>query len=165
MMIGNSENISSLCWKTDPIHRMFINNLIKIVLLISAILYIIVLVDDNIQMIHIKGILPFLIFTAFLVIFTERFHRKVAYKLNIIHESQTITLKMYRSEKEVVVNYDQIEQIRINGYLIFVVNGKRLFFGGRVDQKLVNEVKKIHTIRWGFLCYILDHSRKKFDLD
>lgn len=143
-------NAFTVSWETDPIHRWFINHLIKITLSLFVFIGIIVLVDNDVNLIHLERAFPFLLFIVIMAIFTERFHRKIAYNITIYPERKEFLFKLYRSNMLVKLKSHEINKIRLNGYLIFYFGDRKILFGGKVDESLIEEVMKIKTIQLGF---------------
>ena len=66
---------------------------------------------------------------------------------------------MNRTEDIIIVDFDAIRDIRVNGYIIFVLKERKIFYSGKPSKEILtclNQIKKIH---WGFLCVLLGPSK------
>jgi hypothetical protein len=93
----------------------------------------------------------------FIFIITQR---KFAFKISIDFESQKIQFHMYRSNELIELNFNQIDEIRINGYVIFKLCDKKIFYKSLQNNKLFERINRIKKIKWGILCNIWGPSKE-----
>lgn len=149
---------SSLSWQVDKFtilfYRFFIRNcFIKIFLFLLFLIGILVMTEE-LNFMELKSISPYILFTLALGKTVENFYKKIAYEIKIFPEYKKLTLKMFGSEEEKDFNFNDIKQIYVSVYLVFFINGKKIFFGGGIDETLLCELTKIQKIKWGILCFI-----------
>jgi len=104
-----------------------------------------------------------IIFLCVLMYVTGRFLRKFAFKIVVDFESQNIRFYMNRSTNVIVANFDDVRSLRVNGYIIFTLNKRKVFYSGEPGEDILiclNRIKKIH---WGFLCSLLGPSKELRD--
>ena len=77
---------------------------------------------------------------------------KFAYKIIVDFNSRKVQLHLHRSETIVTVDFDDIESIRVNGYIIFTLKERKVFYNDLQDSNLLKCLNKIKKIDWGSLC-------------
>ena len=147
---------SKLLWRSEKFHRFVINNLYKLFLLFFGFIGIIIMVDETII---IKNIASYILLIIAIGIVIDRFHRKVVYEIEIYPEIKEISLKVYRSHENIKLRFDEIDQIRINGYASILFNQRKLFIGVKIDKELLDILSKIRQIKWGAFCFIFGPSK------
>jgi len=63
----------------------------------------------------------------------------------------------------VEVLFDEIKEIRVNGYLIFNIKGQKIYYHNAQNRTLLNTISKISSIKWGNMCKIWGPSKKDRD--
>jgi len=88
-----------------------------------------------------------------------KIQQKFAYKIVANFDSRKVRLHMYRSDAIITADFDEIRSIRINGYIIFVLKERKVFYNDLGNHELFNCLNKIMKIQWGFLCALLGPSK------
>ena len=108
---------------------------------------------------HLTRSIHVIIFLVILFYLTGRLLRKFAYKITVDLESHSIRFFMNRTEDIIIADFDAIRDISVNGYIIFVLDERKIFYSGKPSKEILiclNQIKKIH---WGFLCILLGLSK------
>ena len=96
---------------------------------------------------------------SILIYFTGRILRKFAYKIVVDFEARKIKFHMNRSSDIIVTGFDNIESIRVNAYIIFILKNKKVFYSGAASNEILACLNKIMKIDWGVLCALLGPSK------
>jgi len=91
--------------------------------------------------------------------FYRRVQRNFAYKINLDFESHKVQLYIYKSEAIITVDFGDIKGIRVNGYIIFVLEDKKIFYNDLQNNELLSCLNKIKRIEWGPLCRLWGPSK------
>jgi hypothetical protein len=83
-----------------------------------------------------------------------RIQKKFAYKIVVDFHSRKVRLHMHRSDAVIIAHFDDIKSILVNGYIIFVLKNKRVFYNDLQNNELLDCLNRIMKIHWGFLCAI-----------
>ena len=100
-----------------------------------------------------------LVFLCFIPILYARIHQKFAYEIIMDFKSRKVTLHMYRSEAIITTIFDDIKSIRVNGYIIFVLKERKVFYSDLQKSELFSCLNKIMQIDWGPLCALWGPSK------
>jgi hypothetical protein len=71
---------------------------------------------------------------------------------------------MNRSKDVIKFSFDEIKNIRVNGYIIFTLNRKKIFFSAAPSKDVLSCLNRIKKIDWGFLCSVLGPSKELRDV-
>ena len=93
-----------------------------------------------------------LVFLCIIPYIFGKIQQKFAYKVIVDFESGRLGLHMHRSAAVVTANFDDIQNIRVNGYIIFVLKERKVFYNDLQNRDLFNCLNKIMQIQWGPLC-------------
>lgn len=88
-----------------------------------------------------------------------KLQQKFAYKIVVDFESREVRLYMHRSDAITTANFDDIKSIRVNGYIIFVLKERKVFYNDLQNNELLSCLNKISRIDWGPLCALWGPSR------
>ena len=77
--------------------------------------------------------------------------KKFAYKIIVDFDSSKLLLHMYRS-KIITADFEDLKSIRVNGYVIFMLEDGKVFYNDLRNKDLLACLNKIVNIRWGPLC-------------
>ena len=130
----------------------------KICLAILLFMFLVSLVDNkesgyfnrSVHVIIILGILIYLV---------GRFLKKFAYKILLDFKSRKIRFYMNRSKDIVTINFDDVQRIRVNGYIIFVFEEGKVLYSGELSNEILTCLNKIVKIDWGFLCALFGPNK------
>ena len=78
---------------------------------------------------------------------------KTACHVVIDFGSKKLKLVMCRRKKQVEASFVDVRDIKLNGYLIFDIRGKKIYYSF-ITPELLHAVNKIKEIRWGILCNV-----------
>jgi hypothetical protein len=96
-----------------------------------------------------------IVFLAILFYLTGRLLTKFAYKIIVDFESCNINLFMNRTGDIIIADFDTIKNIRVNGYIIFILKERTVFYSGRPSEEILSCLNRIKKIDWGILCALL----------
>ena len=100
-----------------------------------------------------------LIFLFIIPYLYGKIQQKFAYKIVVDFESRKLRLNMHRSDAVITADFDDIRSIRVNGYIIFVLKERKVFYNDLQNYELFNCLNKIMKIHWGSLCVLWGPSR------
>ena len=100
-----------------------------------------------------------LIFLCIIPYLYGKILQKVAYKIVVDFESCEVQLSMYRSDAIITTNFDGIRSIRVNGYIIFVLKERKVFYNDLQNNELLKCLNKIKKIHWGKMCALWGPSK------
>lgn len=92
-----------------------------------------------------------------------KIQQKFAYRIIVDFDSRKVRLHMHRSEAIIIADFDDIKGIRVNGYIIFVLKEKKVFYNDLRNNRLLNCLNKIMKIDWGPLCTLWGPSKNVRD--
>jgi hypothetical protein len=75
--------------------------------------------------------------------------KKFAYKISIDLVAQKIQFHMYRSNKLIEASFSKLDTIRINGYVIFRLHDRTIFYKDLQNNKLFECLNRVKKIEWG----------------
>ena len=104
-----------------------------------------------------------LVFLCIIPYIFGKIQQKFAYKVIVDFESRRLRLHMHRSAAVVTANFDDIQNIRVNGYIIFVLKERKVFYNDLQNRDLFNCLTKIMQIQWGPLCAVWGPSKNVRD--
>mgnify|MGYP006299776903 CR=1 FL=1 len=86
--------------------------------------------------------------------------KKFAYKIVINFDLKKIQFYMFRRKDIIIKDFNKIQKIRVNGYLIFVFFEEKIYYSEFNNYNLLKCIHSIKKIEWGRLCSIWGPSRK-----
>lgn len=95
-----------------------------------------------------------LFFLCTIAILFSKMQQKFAYKIIVDFNSRKVRFHMHRSDIIITAGFDDINSIKINGYIILALKEKKIFYNDLKNSNLLNFLNKIRKIKWGFLCYL-----------
>ena len=104
-----------------------------------------------------------LIVLSILIYLTGRILRKFAYKIVVDFEARKIKFHMNRSGDVIVTGFDDVECIRVNAYIIFILKNKKVFYSGAATNEILACLNDIVKLHWGRLCALLGPSKNVRD--
>lgn len=128
--------------------RSIINQLDKFALF--CILFLVVFSIAKTRYISAYGIIS-LLFLCMLTYLYGKILKKFAYKIIVDFDSSKLLLHMYRS-KIITADFEDLKSIRVNGYVIFMLEDGKVFYNDLRNKDLLACLNKIVNIRWGPLC-------------
>lgn len=152
----------------SKIVRFIINHLWK-VFIVGAILILLVGILNIVrsETLILSRLTPYIYVVTFLsliVFIFERIFRKFAQKIIIDFDTHKLQLHMNRSNEIIKVDFDDIKELRVNGYIIFIFKEKKVFFNDLQNKELFSSLNKIKRIHWGVLCSIWGPSKDMRDM-
>ena len=105
--------------------RLILNYLDKIVWIL--IIFIVVFTLSMVGSLSLYGIISFL-FLCTLPFLFGKIQKKFAYKVVLDFASKSIQLYMNRSNEIIELNFEDLKDIRLNGYIIFVLENRKVFY-------------------------------------
>jgi len=115
----------------------------------------IIAIIDNKGAGHLTRSIHIFIFLVILIYLTGRFLRKFAYEIIVDFESCNIKLFMNRTGDIIIADFDTIKNIRVNGYIIFILADRKVLYSGAPNKEILNCLNRVKKIDWGFLCALL----------
>jgi hypothetical protein len=76
------------------------------------------------------------------------------YKIILDFNSRRVRFHTYRKEDIIVVDFEDIKSIRVNGYIILAINERKVFYNNLHNSDLLKCLNTVKKIDWGFLCCV-----------
>jgi hypothetical protein len=108
--------------------------------------------------------LQIIIFLCLLIYVTGIFLKKFAYKIIVDFKSKNIKFFINRRKDFIEFSFDEIKNIRVNGYIIFTLNRKKILFSAAPSKDILSCLNRIKKIDWGFLGAVLGPSKELRDV-
>ena len=148
-METNESRVRLYSFSQSSSKRFLANYLDKIVWI--CILFLIAFTISKVGYLSLYGII-ILFFLCTIPILFSKIQNKFAHKIIVDFNSRKIRLHMNRSEHIVKAAFDDIKSIRVNGYIIFTLKERKVFYNDLQDSNLLKCLNKIKKIDWGSLC-------------
>lgn len=145
--IDNSKGIHS--YLQSGTKRFIADHLDKIVWICIFFLFVFTILQ--VGYLSLYGII-FLLFLCLISFLFGKFQQRFAYKIIVNFTSRSVRFHMHRNKNIVEVDFDDIKSIRVNGYIIFAFNKKKIFYNDLRNSNLLKCLNKIKKIDWGSLC-------------
>jgi len=149
---------------SDPrIIVVFMNNYGKIIIILFFTILAYSLINNNLafeySILYLYILTPIIIF----IIGISYFIKKFAYKIIIDYNLKEITLYMYRNKKILKKNFQDLYNVKVNGYIIFYFDKEKVFHKQSNNKDFLTCIKRITNIEWGILCFLFgpDKSLRK----
>ena len=142
------------------VQRFISNYLDKVVwvLIFSLVAYAVLIIGS----LSLYGIIS-LLFLCTLPFFFGKIQKKFAHQVILDFNENSAQLHMNRSNEILEFDFEDIKNIRLNGYIIFVVKEKKVFYAESQNKKLLKCLNRIKTIEWGFLCNLFGPNKNVRD--
>ena len=140
-----------------------VNNLGKIALGLLIFMIAIVFIKFN-DTVSLFRSIHTILFLSLLIYLTERFLKKFAYKVTLDFGSQNIRFFMNRSKDFIEVSFDDIKNLRVNGYITFSYGNKKILYSGAPSEDILTCLYRIRRSDWGLLCSVLGPSKELRDV-
>ena len=102
-----------------------------------------------------------ILFLSLLIYLTESFLKKFAYKVTLDFRSRNIRFFMNRSKDFIEVSFDDVKNIRVNGYITFSFKNETVaLYSGAPNEDILTCLHRIRRIDWGLLCLVLGSSKE-----
>lgn len=157
-MLEESGERATYTFSQPKLYQFFVNHGAKICLALLSVLFLIAMIQNK-GAGYLNRSIHIIIFISVLIYLTGRLLRKFAYKIIVDLESHNITFFMNRTEDNIKVDFDAVRDIRVNGYIIFVLNERKIFYSGKPSKEILACLNRIKRIHWGFLCVLLGPSK------
>ncbi|MCD4743040.1 MAG: hypothetical protein K8R67_11260 [Desulfobacteraceae bacterium] len=115
---------------------------------------------DDITIISVLFIFCFIISGMFIFI---KIQQKFAYKIIVDSNSHNMQFHMYRSNDIIQINFHELSNIRVNGYVIFKLTDRNIFYKDIQNHKLFKCINRIKKIKWGVLCIVWGPNKRVRD--
>jgi len=100
--------------------------------------------------IPLQRILVSITIMAFMAILAGNFMTKFAQSICIDFASKTFTFVMCRTNDEININFADLERIRVNVYISFVLcNGRKIFYNNPGGKDIYHCLDNVKKIEWG----------------
>jgi len=157
-MLEESGERATYTFSQPKLYEFFVNHGAKICLALLSLLFLIAMIQNK-GAGYLNRSIHIIIFISVLIYLTGRLLRKFAYKIIVDLESHNIRFFMNRTEGSIKVDFDAVREIRVNGYIIFVLNERKIFYSGKPSKEILACLNQIKRIHWGFLCVLLGPSK------
>lgn len=138
----------------------FANNFEKFSIVVCVILFICGFLLNNSNFYGLFALIFFLILLTFAFI---KVANKFVHKIVIDFNSQKIELHMFRSNEAILRSFAALKKIRVNGYIIFIFDNKKVFYNDLRNLELFECLNKVRKIEWGGLCSIWGPDKSIID--
>ena len=115
-----------------------------------CIFFLIVFTIAKVENLSRYGVITF-VFLLIIPYLYGKIQQKFAHTIVVNFDSRNIQLHMHRSDVVITSDFDDIKSIRVNGYIIFDLKERIVFYNDLQNNKLFNCLNKIKKIDWGFL--------------
>jgi hypothetical protein len=88
-----------------------------------------------------------------------RIQQKFVYKITVDFEFHKVRFHMHRSDAIITADFDDIKKILVNGYIVFFLKDRKVFYNDLRDNELFNCLNRIMKVQWGSLCAFLGPSK------
>jgi len=140
------------------IQKILAKHLEKIIFILNMLILIIFLLNkNNLNTIGLVITLSILNISSLIFIIVQK---KFAYKIIIDFNLNKLKLYMHRSDELITKQFESIEKILVNGYIIFKTTEQNFYYNNCSNIELLQTLNKIRKIEWGKLCDIWGPSRK-----
>jgi len=139
------------------LQKFFGNNLEKFLLALGLLIILTFLIYKN--NLNIIGVILALFFLGVSILGFIKIQRRFAYKIVVDFGSRKLQLHMYKSDDIITEDFDAIQKIRVNGYIIFKFHDRTIYYNDLQDINLLECLNKIKRIEWGSLCTIWGPSK------
>lgn len=167
----NYDEKDSIEISKNKFENIFGKNLLSISLFISLIIILIsIFAMGGLNSIYSPGMKVILVCCCFLVLLAALARKRLkgfANSIDISFSNQRLTFKMFNNEL-VEAKFDQINRIRVNGYIFFELQGKTIKYNDLTNRLLFEIINKVKKIEWGDKCSIWGppkEFRKKLEED
>ena len=92
-----------------------------------------------------------------------KIQKKFAHEIVLDFTSGMALFHMNRGNKFLEVNFEDVENIRLNGYIIFGLKERKVFYAESQNKQLLKCLNKIKTIEWGVLCSLFGPNKNVRD--
>ena len=139
-MSANEKNKIEVFTQSN-LHRFLVGNGGKILILVVAAIYLIVLVFgvEKINLARLHYVTIAIILTFIVAHFVLR---RFIYELKIDHGNSEILIKLYRSKKSVSARGGEVSFKKLLGYLLLCVNNKKFVYNGIVNDQLISSLNR-----------------------
>jgi len=100
---------------------------------------------------YLNLIVVHLILLLSLTFIVDRILRNFICDLTLDFFSRKIQFTLCRSEEIIYITFDEIKKIKINAYVTFTLNGRKLFYNGELTNNFLSCLSKVKVISWGIL--------------
>ena len=91
-----------------------------------------------------------IIIMGFMTILVGKFMKRFAQCIRIDFASKTLVFVMFRSGDEININFKDLERIRANVYISFILNnGRKIFYNNPDDKDIYYCIDNVKKIEWG----------------
>jgi hypothetical protein len=105
------------------------------------------------------AVILFILFAS-IPFFYSWLKKKFAYKIVIDFKSSEIQLYMYRSKRIIKAGFNDLKSIRVNGYIIILLEEEKIFYNDLQNYELFECLNKIIKLHWGPLCPLWGPNKK-----
>lgn len=157
-MVEESRGRGTYTFSQPKFYTFFVNHGGKICFILILFMFSVALIANK-EIEFLYRLTQGVIFLSILIYLAGRILRNFAHKILVDFESRKIEFHMNRSKHLIVSDFDDIRSIRVNGYIIFVLNERKVFYSGAPSKEILTCLNKIKKIRCGFLCALLGPNK------
>lgn len=121
------------------------NALLVVILLFVSVLF----VRGGFKFLRDPGVMMLLFFFFGLYFFYRFYISHSIYKITVDPDSNKVAFYLYRKDKPVEVDIKALRHVRVNGYLIFEFNNKKILYNNTTDTDLLKLINSLKKIEWG----------------
>ena len=81
----------------------------------------------------------------------EFFGRRFAHRISVNLETNKITFSFFRHKKDITVKLEDIKDIRMNAYITFILDKRKIYYNDLVNKELVPFIEKLRPTTWSRL--------------
>jgi hypothetical protein len=102
-------------------------------------------------------ILVSILFTILFMV--AKFLSKVIWRFDVNFDSRKVSFYLCRSTSPIYINFTEINQIKVNGVIIFFIKDKKLFYSTKQYIEVLKILNRVRNITWGKMCDILGPNK------
>jgi hypothetical protein len=86
-----------------------------------------------------------------LSLFFEIFFRRFAHRISVNLDTHEITFSFFRHKKDTIIKIEDIKEIRMNAYITFIFDKRKVFYNDLVNKELVAFIEELRPTTWSRL--------------
>jgi hypothetical protein len=157
-MLNKDEGERGYTFSQPKLYLFVVNHGGKICLVVLILMILVAIVSSK-EISDLGRYIHVIIFLGILIYLTGRLLRKFAHKIIVDFDLRQIEFFMNRFKDVVKADFNDVINIRVNGYIIFVLKTEKIFYSGAPNKEILTCLNKIKKIQWGFLCALLGPSK------
>jgi hypothetical protein len=103
----------------------------------------------------------FIIAISYLILFIfGKFLKKVAWRIDIDFSDKEFVFYLCRTNRIEKVKFDQVEEIKVSGPVLFLYNKKKIYYSTAQYLELLPQLNQIKKLKWGKMVDLLGPDKE-----